>query len=57
MYGAVGTGNVKEGIVTISLGTSGTAFTFLNEPFVDPTGEIAGFCDSTGHYLPPALRE
>jgi xylulokinase len=52
MYGAVGTGNVKEGIVTISLGTSGTAFTFLKQPFVDPTGEIAGFCDSTGHYLP-----
>jgi len=52
MYGAVGTGNVKEGIVTISLGTSGTAYTFLKQPFVDPTGEIAGFCDSTGHYLP-----
>jgi xylulokinase len=52
MYGAVGTGNVKEGIVTISLGTSGTAYTFLKEAFVDPTGEIAGFCDSTGYYLP-----
>ncbi len=52
MYGAVGTGNVTEGIVTISLGTSGTAYTFLQAPFVDPTGEIAGFCDSTGHYLP-----
>lgn len=52
MYGAVGTGNVKEGIVTISLGTSGTAYTYLNKPFIDPTGEIAGFCDSTGHYLP-----
>ena len=52
MYGAVGTGNVKEGIVTISLGTSGTAFTFLKKPFVDLTGEIAGFCDSTGNYLP-----
>lgn len=52
MYGAVGTGNVKEGIVTISLGTSGTAYTFLKQPFVDPTGEIAAFCDSTGHYLP-----
>ena len=52
MYGAVGTGNVKEGIVTISLGTSGTAYTFLKKPFVDPTGEIAAFCDSTGHYLP-----
>ncbi len=52
MYGAVGTGNVKEGIVTISLGTSGTAFTFLKKAFVDPTGEIAAFCDSSDHYLP-----
>jgi xylulokinase len=52
MYGAVGTGNVREGIVTISLGTSGTAYCFMNQPFVDPTGEIAAFCDSTGHYLP-----
>jgi sugar (pentulose or hexulose) kinase len=40
------------GIVTISLGTSGTAYTFLEEPYVDPEGEIAAFCDSTGHHLP-----
>lgn len=52
MYGAIGTGNVKPGIVTVSLGTSGTAYSFMEEPFVDPTGEIASFCDSTGHYLP-----
>ena len=52
MYGAVGTGNFGPGIVTVSLGTSGTAYTFLEEPFIDPTGEIAAFCDSTGHYLP-----
>ncbi|MBN2102806.1 hypothetical protein JW835_02090 [bacterium] len=52
MYGAVGTGNVVPGIVTISLGTSGTAYTYMEEPYVDPTGEIAAFCDSTGHYLP-----
>jgi xylulokinase len=52
MYGAIGTGNVREGVVTISLGTSGTAYCFMNQPFVDPTGEIAAFCDSTGHYLP-----
>ncbi|MCB0283539.1 MAG: xylulokinase [Calditrichaeota bacterium] len=51
MYGAIGTGNTSEGIVTVSLGTSGTAYTFLKEPFIDPTGEIAAFCDSTGHYL------
>lgn len=52
MYGAVGTGNVRPGIVTISLGTSGTAYTFMDQPFIDPLGEIAAFCDSTGNYLP-----
>jgi len=52
MYGAVGTGNLEAGIVTISLGTSGTAYTFLGESFIDPTGEIAAFADSTGHHLP-----
>jgi xylulokinase len=52
MYGAVGTGNIEEGVVTVSLGTSGTAYTFLQEPFIDPTGEIAAFADSTGHHLP-----
>ncbi|VAX23052.1 Xylulose kinase [hydrothermal vent metagenome] len=52
MYGAVGTGNIEPGIVTISLGTSGTAYTFLQEAFIDPLGEIAAFCDSTGKHLP-----
>lgn len=52
MYGAVGTGNTVPGVVTISLGTSGTAYTYMEEPFVDPLGEIACFCDSTGNYLP-----
>jgi len=52
MYGALGTGNFAPGIVTVSLGTSGTACTVLDEPFIDPTGEIAAYCDSTGRYLP-----
>ena len=52
MYGAIGTGNIEPGIVTISLGTSGTAYTFLEEAFVDPLGEIAAFCDGTGNHLP-----
>jgi xylulokinase len=52
MYGAVGTGNVKPGIVTVSLGTSGTAYTYMKAAFVDPSGEIAAFCDSTGAFLP-----
>jgi xylulokinase len=52
MYGAIGTGNVQEGIVTVSLGTSGTAYSFMKQPYIDPSGEIAAFCDSTGNYLP-----
>lgn len=52
MYGALGTGNIAEGLVTVSLGTSGTACTIRQEPFVDPAGEIASYCDSTGQYLP-----
>ncbi|MBN2012277.1 hypothetical protein JW960_23310 [candidate division KSB1 bacterium] len=52
MYGAVGTGNVEPGLVTISLGTSGTAYSFMNKAYIDPDGEIAAFCDSTGNYLP-----
>lgn len=52
MYGAIGTGNIHPGMLTISLGTSGTAYTVLEKPFVDPEGEIAAFCDSTGKYLP-----
>ena len=52
MYGAVGTGNLEAGVVTVSLGTSGTAYTLLEEPFIDPTGEIAAFADSTGRFLP-----
>ncbi len=52
MYGAVGTGNVQPGIVTVSLGTSGTAYTQMKTAFIDPQGEIAAFRDSTGHHLP-----
>ncbi|MEJ2636055.1 MAG: FGGY family carbohydrate kinase [Calditrichia bacterium] len=52
MYGAIGTGNIRPGIVTISLGTSGTAYTITDEPYVDPQGEIASFCDSTGKFMP-----
>jgi len=52
MCGAIGTANVEEGVVTISLGTSGTAYSFAREPFTSETGEIASFCDATGNYLP-----
>lgn len=52
MMGAVGTGNVEPGVVTVSLGTSGTACTVLDEPYIDPTGEIAAQRDSAGRHLP-----
>ncbi|MHB8055198.1 MAG: xylulokinase [Candidatus Aminicenantales bacterium] len=52
MMGAVGTGNVRPGVCTISLGTSGTVYSYASAPLIDPRGEIAGFCDSTGGWLP-----
>jgi len=52
MMGAIGTGNVAAGIVTASLGTSGTLYAFSEKPVSDPQGEVAGFCDSTDHWLP-----
>ena len=52
MMGAVGTGNVKSGLSTLSLGTSGTISSYFARPCVDPQGEIASMCDSTGGWLP-----
>jgi xylulokinase len=52
MMGAIGTGNVAPGLSTASLGTSGTVYSYFDRAFVDPRGEIAAFCDSTGGWLP-----
>jgi xylulokinase len=52
MMGAIGTGNVAPGVCTLSLGTSGTIYSYFARPFFDPRGEIAAFCDSTGGWLP-----
>jgi xylulokinase len=52
MMGAIGSGNVRPGLCTLSLGTSGTVYAYSGRPFVDPEGEIAAFCDSTGGWLP-----
>ncbi|MEM9301754.1 MAG: xylulokinase [Pseudomonadota bacterium] len=52
MMGAIGTGNVRSGRVTMSLGTSGTVYAYSDEPVVDPSGQIAAFCSSTGGWLP-----
>lgn len=52
MMGAIGTGNVAPGVVTASFGTSGTIYAYANKPVIDPQGEIAAFCSSTGGWLP-----
>jgi len=52
MMGAIGTGNIKPGVITASFGTSGTLYGCAGEPIVDPQGEVAAFCDSTDQWLP-----
>jgi xylulokinase len=42
----------QPGDVIVSLGTSGTAFAVSETPTHDPSGEVAGFADATGRYLP-----
>lgn len=45
---AVGTGAVREGIVSISLGTSGVVFASTDFPIIEPDGRLHAFC----HALP-----
>jgi len=52
MMAAIGTGNTRPGVVTASLGTSGTIFACSDKPVIDPQGEIAAFCDSADHWMP-----
>ena len=52
MMGAIGTGNVKAGVVTASFGTSGTLYGVSDSPAIDENGEVAAFCDSTDKWLP-----
>lgn len=52
MMGAIGTGNVRPGVVTVSLGTSGTVFACAGSPVIDPQGEVAAFCDSADQWMP-----
>jgi xylulokinase len=52
MMGAIGTGNVRAGVITASLGTSGTLYATADQPVVDEKGEVAAFCSSTDQWLP-----
>jgi xylulokinase len=52
MMSAIGSGATVDGVVTVSLGTSGTVFAHASHPVIDPEGLIAPFCGSTGGWLP-----
>lgn len=52
MMAAFGTGSVVPGVLTMSLGTSGTLFAYSDKPAIDPNGELAAFCSSSGGWLP-----
>ena len=41
---AVGTGAVVEGIVALSLGTSGVVFASADQPVIEPDGRLHAFC-------------
>ena len=42
----------QAGDVVVSLGTSGTAFAVSETPTHDASGQVAGFADATGRFLP-----
>lgn len=52
MMAAIGTGNVQQGVVTASLGTSGTIYATSDTAVIDKRGELAAFCSSAGSWLP-----
>jgi xylulokinase len=43
---AVGTGAVRAGVVSLSLGTSGVVFAATDSPFIEPEGRLHAFCHS-----------
>lgn len=52
MMGAIGTGNIRPGAITMSLGTSGTLYAYSDQPTVSPHAQVATFCSSSGGWLP-----
>ncbi|MCF4996756.1 xylulokinase [Pseudomonas syringae] len=52
MMGAIGTGNIKPGAITMSLGSSGTVYAYAEQPQVSPDASVATFCSSSGGWLP-----
>lgn len=53
MMSAIGTGNIEPGILTMSLGTSGTLFTHAAQQIeTQQHPDINAFCSSSGGWLP-----
>ncbi|QHF03598.1 xylulokinase [Pseudomonas asturiensis] len=52
MMGAIGTGNIQPGLITMSLGSSGTVYAYSDQPAVSEHGSVAAFCSSSGGWLP-----
>lgn len=52
MMSALGAGAVVDGVVVLSLGTSGTIFGCSSTRSWDTSGSVAPFCDATGRWLP-----
>ncbi|AQL37349.1 xylulokinase [Pseudomonas syringae] len=52
MMGAIGTGNIQPGLITMSLGSSGTVYAYGDEVRVSEHESVATFCSSSGGWLP-----
>lgn len=48
--GAVGVGAIKEGIISVALGTSGVVFSSTDEYSADKNYRLHSFCDANGKY-------
>lgn len=44
--------DLRPGDAAVSIGTSGTVFAVAPRPCADETGQVAGFADATGRFLP-----
>ncbi|OLF54219.1 xylulokinase [Pseudomonas chlororaphis] len=52
MLGAIGTGTIEPGTLTMSLGSSGTLYAYAEQPQVSTDAAVATFCSSSGGWLP-----
>ncbi|AIS17630.1 xylulose kinase [Pseudomonas rhizosphaerae] len=52
MMGAIGTDNIHPGVITMSMGSSGTVYAYSDRPAVLDEPAVASFCSSSGGWLP-----